>query len=336
MFDYYYGNEAEQFSFLRVPKFLFTDKAFADLSNDGKILYSLMLDRMSLSVKSGWLDEKNRVYIIFTHEEAQQSMNCGRDKCTKIFKELEDIGLICRKKRGMGKPALIFVKNFVHDIEDEDISADNETEQPCEKKETEPQTTEKPKSGVRKSRSQEYGKTEVLTTENPKSGVRKNRSQDYGKTDVIKTDNIKTDLSETDFNQSCQSVCAKAAEERIDRSDYEKIIKENISYDILRERYADCGELVDEITELILDVVTGVRRVRVDGRAVPERVAAEKFLKLYYEHIEYVIENFSRVEKEIKKPDVYICTSLYNAVHTLNLSAFSGFTAGTGLALGNG
>ena len=279
-----------------------------------------MLERMSLSIKNGWLDEKNRVYIIFTHEEAQQSMNCGRDKCTKIFKELEDIGLICRKKRGMGKPALIFVKNFVHDIEDEDISADNETEQPhelpCEKKETEPQTTEK-----------------------PKSGVRKNRSQDYGKTDVIKTDNIKTDFSETDFNQSCQSVCAEAGEkppEKMDRSDYEKIVKNNISYDILRERYADCGELVDEITELILDVVTGVRRVRVDGRAVPERVAAEKFLKLYYEHIEYVIENFSRLENEIKKPDVYICTSLYNAVHTLNLSAFSGFTAGTGLALGNG
>lgn len=331
MFDYYYGNEAEQFSFLRVPKFLFTDKAFTDLSNDGKILYSLMLDRMSLSVKNGWLDEKNRVYIIFTQDEARQCMNCGNDKCVKTFKELENIGLISRKNRGMGRPALIYVKNFVSITEE---MSDDE----CEEKTEEIKTSENQKSRHLKNRCHEVGKTEVLTSEKPMSRTPKNRGQDIGKTDTIKTDNIKTDFSETDFNQSCQSVCAGAAENppgKMDRSDYEKIVKENISYDILRERYASCCELVDEITELILDVVTGVRRVRVDGRAVPERVAAEKFWRLYYEHIEYVIENFSRLENEIKKPDVYICTSLYNAVHTLNLSAFSGFTAGTGLALGS-
>ena len=113
MFDYYYGNEAEQFSFLRVPKFLFTHKTFASMSCDAKILYSLMLDRMSLSVKNNWLDEENRVYIIFTQDEARQCMNCGNDKCVKIFNELEEIGLISRKKRGMGRPALIYVKNFV-------------------------------------------------------------------------------------------------------------------------------------------------------------------------------------------------------------------------------
>lgn len=97
MFDYYYGNEAEQFTFLRVPKFLFSDKIFSSLSSDAKILYSLMLDRMSLSVKSGWLDEKNRVYIIFTHEEARQCMNCGGDKCVKILRSLKELDLSCAK-----------------------------------------------------------------------------------------------------------------------------------------------------------------------------------------------------------------------------------------------
>ncbi len=110
MFDFYYGNEAEQFTFLRVPKFLFTDSTFAAMSSDTKILYSIMLDRMSLSIRSGWLDEENRVYIMYTLEEAQTNMNCGHDKCSKVFAELEKIGLIFRKKRGMGRPALIYVK----------------------------------------------------------------------------------------------------------------------------------------------------------------------------------------------------------------------------------
>ncbi len=195
MFDYYYGNEAEQFSFLRVPKFLFTHKTFASMSCDAKILYSLMLDRMGLSVKNNWLDEENRVYIIFTQDEARQCMNFGNDKCVKTFKELEEIGLISRKNRGMGRPALIYVKNFVHEAEevsDEEIK-----------------TSENQKSRHRENRSHEVGKTEVLTSENQKSRVTKNRSNEIGKTDTIKTDNIKTDFSETEFNQSINPAQAR-------------------------------------------------------------------------------------------------------------------------------
>ena len=174
MFDYYYGNEAEQFSFLRVPKFLFTHKTFASMSCDAKILYSLMLDRMSLSVKNNWLDEENRVYIIFTQDEARQCMNCGNDKCVKIFNELEEIGLISRKKRGMGRPALIYVKNFVHEYEE---TSDGENE--------EVKTSENQKSRLPKNRSHDIGKTEVKTSEKPKSRHRKIRSQDFRKTEVM-------------------------------------------------------------------------------------------------------------------------------------------------------
>lgn len=64
-FDYYYGIEAEQFSFYRVPRLLIKDERFKGLSNDAKLLYGLMLDRMSLSMKNGWLNDENRAYIIF-------------------------------------------------------------------------------------------------------------------------------------------------------------------------------------------------------------------------------------------------------------------------------
>ena len=71
-FKYFYGAEADQFSFYRIPKALFTDSYFKDLSSDAKILYGLMLDRMSLSIKNQWFDEKNRAYIYFSIEDIME------------------------------------------------------------------------------------------------------------------------------------------------------------------------------------------------------------------------------------------------------------------------
>ncbi len=64
MYDYFYGQQAELFSFYRVPKVLFTDEKFSNISSDAKLLYGIMLDRMNLSAKNGWVDELGRVYIL--------------------------------------------------------------------------------------------------------------------------------------------------------------------------------------------------------------------------------------------------------------------------------
>ena len=66
--DYFYGTEAEQYTFYRIPKVLFTDPGFRRITADAKILYGLMLDRMGLSIRNGWLDEQERVFIYFTLE----------------------------------------------------------------------------------------------------------------------------------------------------------------------------------------------------------------------------------------------------------------------------
>ena len=115
-FDYFTGMEAEQYSFYRVPKVLFTEPCFKTLSCEAKVLYGLMLDRMSLSIKNRWLDSEDRVYIIFTVEEIAELMNCGTQKAVKLVKELDSsngIGLIEKKRLGLGKPNVIYVKNFM-------------------------------------------------------------------------------------------------------------------------------------------------------------------------------------------------------------------------------
>ena len=111
-YDYFYGQSGELFSYFRIPKALFQDCRFRQLSTDARTLYGILLDRMSLSTKNGWLDEQGRVYIIYTVREVQESLCCAEHKAVKLFRELEDIDLIERKRRGLGRPSLIYVKDF--------------------------------------------------------------------------------------------------------------------------------------------------------------------------------------------------------------------------------
>ena len=110
--DYFYGQTGELFSFFRIPKALFQEQRFQDLSTDAKTLYGILLDRMSLSVKNEWFDKKGRVFIIFTIEDVKRTLRCADNKATRLLRELEKFGLIERKRRGQGKPCLVYVKNF--------------------------------------------------------------------------------------------------------------------------------------------------------------------------------------------------------------------------------
>ena len=123
--DYYYGIEAEQFSFYRVPRLLVKDARFKGLSSDAKLLYGLMLDRMALSIRNGWLDDQNRAYVIYSLEDIMDELGCSKPTCIKVIRELDGengIGLIEKVRRGLGKPDIIYVKNFatISDKTDQD------------------------------------------------------------------------------------------------------------------------------------------------------------------------------------------------------------------------
>lgn len=121
IFAYHLGMDAEQYAFFRIPKLLITEPYFRRLSTDAKLLYGLMLDRMSLSMRNGWMDDDGHVYIYFTLEEACEQLCCKTDKAVKLFAELDSakgVGLIRRVKQGLGRPAKIYVLRFMG-IEDE-------------------------------------------------------------------------------------------------------------------------------------------------------------------------------------------------------------------------
>ena len=119
--DYFYGQAGELFSFFRIPKALFQEQRFQNLSTDAKTLYGILLDRMSLSVKNEWFDKKGRVFIIFTIEDVKRTLRCADNKATRLLRELEEFGLIERKHRGQGKPCLVYVKNFSSESSKESV-----------------------------------------------------------------------------------------------------------------------------------------------------------------------------------------------------------------------
>ena len=125
-FDYFYGVQSDQFSFYRIPRLLIKDPHFKGLSSDAKLLYGLMLDRMALSMKNHWLDNENRAYIIYSISNVMEDINCSKPTCVKIMKELDSFGLIERKRKGLGKPDVIYVKNFavLEDSQEQEESSD--------------------------------------------------------------------------------------------------------------------------------------------------------------------------------------------------------------------
>ena len=130
--DYFYGQAGELFSFFRIPKALFQEQRFQDLSTDAKTLYGILLDRMSLSVKNEWFDKKGRVFIIFTIEDVKRTLRCADNKATRLLRELEKFGLIERKRRGQGKPCLVYVKNFSAESSKESVkNRDNDDSCGC-------------------------------------------------------------------------------------------------------------------------------------------------------------------------------------------------------------
>lgn len=113
-FNYFYGDEHEQYLFLQLPIMLIKDKCFKKLSDSSKILYSLLLNRTSLSKKNNWIDEQGRIYIIYTIEEIMEDLNCANQKACKLLKELKEVGLIEKKQQGLNKPNILYIKNIAY------------------------------------------------------------------------------------------------------------------------------------------------------------------------------------------------------------------------------
>ena len=316
-FDYFRGMEAEQYSFYRIPKMLFTAEYFRSLSCEAKVLYGLMLDRMGLSIKNRWFDEEDRVYIVFTVEETAELMNCGTQKAVKLMKELDadkGIGLIEKKRLGLGKPNVIYVKNFM-EIENEPLPDKEESSHESETiVKAENSASGNHNGGIVRITNQEFPESQFKNGENHNSGMMKTTIQEFPKPQSNKTEFNKTDFSETDpINPYPSDVIDKMGR-------YRDAIQKNISYEcFLSDR--DCQrEELDELVELMADVMImpDHASLRIAGAERPAVVVKERFLKLEHSHIAYVLGCLRANTSKIGNIRSYLLTSLYNAALTID------------------
>ena len=287
-FEYFYGGQSENFSFYRIPRVLITGEKYRGLSTDAKLLYGLMLDRMGLSAKNGWYDDYDRVYIYYTVDEIMEDLCCGHNKAVRLLAELDTkgVGLIERKKQGQGKPTMIYVKQFT------------ETVPPAPR--GVPAPPRHPKTG-----SAEAPKEEVQTSQNETSRLPERGSADFPKGEANYNNKIKTDLSYTDPSNHPP-----------DEREIEESVREQIDYPLLAESYPYDDPYC--LLELICEVLCSTApTMRIGSENIPTPKVQERFRRLTFEHVSYVLDAFRDTTTKIWNIRAYLLTALYNAPITI-------------------
>ncbi len=321
--DYYYGIEANQFAFFRIPKVLIKNEMYKGISNAAKLLYGMLLDRMSLSLKNGWLDETSRVYIYYSVEELCEDLNCSKPTVVKLLAELDSvkgIGLIEKKRRGFGKLDRIYVKNFI---------AQNKTE---EQEKVKPEIENKDeKEDVQSKNSQRLKNFTTVNTED--SEVTSPEAEDDTGNDTQKLKNLtscsqkvlprevknfypnNTENNKTDMNNhlshlsSGHSINQSSCSEKL-------FIPLIISHDWteLKEKYPEDADMLDTISSLLTDTLaTDKRYLRVCGNNCEADTVKKQLQKLEARHIEYVLANIRISAKPVHNIRAYLLTALYQA-----------------------
>ena len=293
-FSYFYGQEADMLSFYRIPKLLFTNDYFRELSTDAKVLYGLMLDRMSLSIKNKWFDAENRAYIYFSVEDTMELLNCKKNKALDTIKALEEYSLIERKRQGQGKPAITYVKSFMEEVAEQ------------------VQKLEKPTSESEVSVS-EVGKTNFLRLEKQTSRSLKNKPLEVGKINPNKNN-----INNTEMNNPNLILSGDVNAGMDEYHAYANIIRENMEIDILYQQYPYDKELLDGIYDLILEtVLCRTDSVCIASNQYPAQLVKSKFLKLNSSHIQYVMDCLKETTSKVRNIKKYLLAALFNAPTTM-------------------
>ncbi len=293
-FDYFYGKEADTFSFYRIPKLLFTEPMFKGLTSEAKILYGLLLDRMSLSIKNGWFDEEGRAYIYFAIEDIAELLNCGKNKAVRSLQELVDdtgIGLIEKKRQGQGKSNILYVKNFI--IEESQNVTLGDFEKECTVSEVYFSTSKNVKKG---------------DSRIPKSNI-----QEVSFWGANNNKMIYNNISDTESNLI---VSGKDGYDVM--REYEKLIKDNIEFELLLARNPYDKDMLYGIIDLMLEMVLSkADEVVISCNRYPTELVKSKMLKLNASHIEYVLDCMRSNTTKVKNIKKYLLAALFNATTTM-------------------
>ena len=294
--DYFYGSEAGPSRFYRVPK----DLLESGLSLEAAALYGLMLDRVGLSARNGWTDGLGRVFIYFVQTDVQRLLRCGHNRATAFMRELERFGLIERKRQGLGKPAMIYVKNF--------SSRKTASEENFANEATEIAQAENVHDKALFSAPTEA----VQTARSGRSGAPAEGSPDCPNRAANETEEKETDLTKT------HHIFPKGRKLMDEMRWVREEIRENIDYEGLVRDHPCDSAVFDGYVELMVEACCSSREtVRICGQELPAAAVRSRFLKLGREHAEYVRDCLRNTTAAIGNIKAYTLAALYNAPATM-------------------
>lgn len=328
-FNYYYGNQADQFSFIRIPRVLLVDSLFEPLTIQAKLLYGVLLDRMGVSMRNGWFDEKNRVYIIYQISEIQTDLGFSKKKSIDYLTELEQFGLVEKKRRGRGLPSILYVKSFmVPGLEARSAETDTSTSDTKDLRSVEMGTSVSDAiasrsaeidtstdlkvlkgSQIDTSRGSQIALLEVLEStllEVPKSTPLKNYNNiNYTNESYNKSNHI-------------SSTTGSDEDEMRKMHAYAELIAENMDLESLKQNHIYDADLLDGIYDLVLEVALCKSATMViASNEYPTELVRSKFLKLNASHVEYAIECFNQNTTKVRNIKKYLLAVLFNAPTTI-------------------
>ena len=102
-------DDAQNFSYVRMPRRLFSDSRYADISPDAKMAYAFLLDRLPLSVRNGWVNEQGEAFVVFPRSSLARTLGVGEKRASAIFRQLAEKGLLREERRGFGTPNRIYL-----------------------------------------------------------------------------------------------------------------------------------------------------------------------------------------------------------------------------------
>lgn len=292
---------------------MLTDEAFASLSLQAKVLFSVFLDRMGISMRNGWFDEKNRVFIIYQISEIQEDLGFSKRKAMDYLAELEKFGLVEKKKRGFGLPNVLYIKNFL-------IQRDYSRSVEMGTYDTKLSGTRSAEIDTSEVRIRDLRSVGMTTSE-----VRKSIPLEVQKMGPLKkNNNNQTNMSNTESNHTISAETDDLMRfdvepmERVNA--YENLIKENINYDDLLMVHTYDVEMINGIIQLILEVVVSESSsILVASERYPAALVKSKLLKLNYSHIEYVLECLHKNTTKVQNIKKYLLAALFNAPSTMDI-----------------
>ena len=348
--DYFYGTDDKMSSFYRIPKAFEKNEMFKNVSLEIKYLYSIMLDRVSISARNGWLDA-GRVFIYFSVSEVVKCIQAGKTKALKVLHDMEELGLIQRKRQGQGKPSKIFVKNVIEDAQESPAHTpepkpepepepvtepDEQPEQTAEEppmfeslaqyfaamdkqeRETAPVTFEEHMGGASFHtqtagfRTSRLPESEPLEVQNPDPNYTNQKNKN-----LIYKQSIYPDTT-AHFDKNAGAVKSDAGK-WMDMDVMRELIHDNIGYAALSQEQdpADMAK-IDEYVELMVQTCcSGRETVRINGEDFPRVVVHSRFLKLNREHLLYVLECMKKNTTKIRNIRAYTLSALYNSCDTM-------------------